>query len=105
MRAVVLLFLLWAGAQPAHAHDMWANGFPVPAFVKSACCGPEDVHRYLPGSIFLDNKGWHIPGYNQPVPADHVTFPSADGYEYAFFKTYPDGSQTQVYCIFLIPTM
>jgi len=34
-----------AAAGPAGAHDFWANGEPVPAWVKSSCCGPQDVHR------------------------------------------------------------
>jgi hypothetical protein len=29
----------------AHAHDSWSDGKPVPAWVKNACCRPDDVPR------------------------------------------------------------
>jgi hypothetical protein len=38
------LLALCAGNR-AYAHDQWANGDPVPAWVKRACCGPHDIHH------------------------------------------------------------
>ena len=50
-RVSSLITALTAGlalfASAAHAHDRWDNGEPVPAWVKTECCGPRDAHHLL----------------------------------------------------------
>ena len=48
MRKAALIPLL-ALAGPAAAHDVWADGSPVPAWVKSSCCGPAAHHACRSG--------------------------------------------------------
>ena len=40
--AFVASSLVIAGA--AQAHDAWRNGDPIPAWVKSSCCGSSEAH-------------------------------------------------------------
>ena len=37
--------------QTAHAHDSWDNGEQVPVWVKTVCCGPNDVHHLRPEQV------------------------------------------------------
>src|SRR5262249_12272909 len=98
MRALIVTALLTAAA-PALAHDQWANGNPVPPWVKASCCGPEDVHHLTHAEVHAMAGGWHVDGLRQ-VGADGRRLPSQDGDYWIFYKNFPDGSQTPVYCFF-----
>jgi len=101
--ALPLLTLAMAG--PAAAHDQWANGEPVPAWVKRACCGPDDAHHLSPEQVHFSTSGWRVDGYNGVIP-NGAEQPSPDGSYWIFYRTYSDGSQTNVYCFFVpIPSM
>ena len=56
-------------AQPAFAHDQWSNDTDVPAWVKSSCCGPEDVHHLTAQQVHAMADGWHIDGYKGVLEA------------------------------------
>ena len=88
-----------------HAHDKWADGSPVPAWVKQYCCGPSDIHHYRYDEVKITAKGFVLPDYPKVIPADdklHV-FKSEDGDYWAFFATYADGTKSDVYCLFAPP--
>lgn len=82
------------------AHDTWANNTPVPSWVKAACCGPIDIHNLtLEGRVVFEvTNGWRIEGLNNVVPRER-TFPSQDGYSYAFYKS--GGPSVFVDCLFI----
>lgn len=104
----LIVALLFAG--PALAHDRWKNGDPVPAWIKSSCCGPNDVHLLDPSQITRDaaddyvvNDGGHV----FRIKADKA-LPSQDGYSWIFYnanqancQTEQDGMQPCVYCFFV----
>jgi hypothetical protein len=95
----VLLLAVLLSASRAHAHDEWADGSPVPPWVKASCCGPEDVHHLTSTQVHAMPDGWHVEGYKQVV-AYGRELPSQDGDYWIFYKNYPDGTQTPVYCFF-----
>jgi len=43
--------------------------------------------------------GWHVEGYRDVLPYGKE-LPSQDGDYWIFYKNYPDGTQTPVYCFF-----
>ena len=103
MRAAVSLIaagaLIAAMMGDARAHDQWADGSPVPQWVKAACCGPEDVHHLRDDQVHLRSDGWHIDGVHEVVPIGKE-LPSPDGTYWVFYKNKEDGSQTPIYCFF-----
>jgi hypothetical protein len=38
-------------AATASAHDYWADGKPIPNWVKASCCGPADAHHLRPDQV------------------------------------------------------
>ena len=86
-------------ATGASGHEKWADGSPVPAWVKKSCCGPEDVHHLMPSQVHRMADGWHVDGYNEVLPYGKE-LPSADGDYWIFYRTLQDGSQSVVYCFF-----
>jgi len=69
----------------AHAHEHWNNGEQVPAWVKTACCGPNDVHHLRPEQIRRNAAGEYVVDiYPWPIPA-HMALPSQDGDYWLFF--------------------
>jgi hypothetical protein len=89
------------GAAPALAHDLWANGDPVPAWVKSACCGPADAHRLRPDQVAQNARGdYVVDGYREPLPA-RIALPSQDGNYWIFYRENLDGSRSAVFCFFV----
>jgi hypothetical protein len=101
--ALVLGLILWTiftFTPPAHAHDTWSNGKAVPDWVKSSCCGPEDVHHLRPDQVHRDGEFYTIDGYRQPIRADSA-IPSQDGEYWIFYAEHEDGSQSNVYCFFV----
>lgn len=85
-----------------HAHDTWSNGQPVPAWVKRYCCGPEDVHHLTPAQVTAGPNGWIIEGYPAPIPYGTEQV-SQDGDYWAFWRVYPNGEVSPVFCFFAPP--
>jgi hypothetical protein len=85
----------------ALGHTQWANGDPVPAWIKSACCGPRDSHRLDPSQVSEDSTGYVVQteGMTLHVRRDH-TLPSQDGEYWIFYSpdVRPDPS---VFCFFI----
>ena len=96
--------LLFAGALsvgPAQAHDYWSNGRAVPAWVKAACCGPEDVHHLTPDQVHRISDGYYmVDGYNRPGPVSSA-LPSQVGDYWIFYRDNLGGTQSGVYCFFV----
>jgi hypothetical protein len=84
----------------AHAHDRWYNGEPVPAWVKTVCCGPNDVHHLRPEQVSRNAAGdYEVDIYPFPIPA-RMALPSQDGeYWLFFYKDY--GLDGMVRCFFV----
>jgi hypothetical protein len=87
---------------PAGAHEQWANGEPVPSWIRASCCGPEDVHHLQASQVHALPDGWHVDGYHQVI-AYGREFLSEDGEYWIFYRDYDDGRQTPVYCFFAPP--
>lgn len=85
----------------AQAHDVWADGRVVPAWVKAACCGPEDVHHLRPEQVHrISDDYYMVDGYNQRIPVRNA-LPSQDGDYWIFYRDNVGGSQSGVYCFFV----
>jgi hypothetical protein len=84
----------------AHAHDQWDNGEPVPTWVKTVCCGPNEVHHLRPEQVRRNAIGDYVVDiYPFPIPA-RVALPSQDGDYWLFF--YEDyGIYGRVRCFFV----
>jgi hypothetical protein len=95
-RAVVISAML--AVSPAKAHDFWSNGDPVPPWVKSVCCGPQDVHHLRAGAVHVMADGYHIDGLDIVISTDRA-LPSPDGTYWAFWNPVLEPSPT-VYCFF-----
>ncbi len=97
-RAVVVAMLL--GATKAHSHDHWANGAPIPSWVKQRCCnGDEAVDLGGVGIVHPLSKdgvvvAYKVDGFNDPVQAAR-TFPSQDGEVWAFLHN------MTIWCLFV----
>ena len=87
-------------ASPAMGHDNWANGQPIPAWVKSYCCGPEDVHHIPASAIHVMADGYHIDGIQTVVPIEHA-LPSQDGDYWGFW--FPSAEPDPVIFCFFAP--
>jgi hypothetical protein len=54
----------------ANAHEYWANGEPIPAWVKTECCGPKDAHHLRPDQVRRNEAGDYVVDiYPDPIPA------------------------------------
>ena len=95
LRLVVLASLL---ASPAVAHDFWANGEPVPPWVKASCCGPNDVHKIPASAISIQADGYHISGLTTVVPMAKA-LPSPDGFYYGFWNEAGEPNPV-IFCFF-----
>lgn len=85
--------------QGARAHDEWSNGEPVPSWVKRQCCGVADAHHLQPEQVHVTPEGYRVDGYAQVLP-ERQRQPSPDGSWWVFYRDYPDGSQSGVFCFF-----
>lgn len=103
MLMVLGLLVLMIGTGPGFPHDKWADGSPVPPWVKAACCGPADAHELRPDQVHEGKDGIHIDGYPDLIPYSEV-LPSQDGSIWAFYRQIPttDGSVqfSKIYCFF-----
>jgi hypothetical protein len=97
---VLALAIALALFRTAHAHDRWDNGEPVPAWVKTVCCGPNDVHHLRPEEVRRNAAGdYEVDIYPFPIPA-RMALPSQDGeYWLFFYKDY--GLDGMVRCFFV----
>ena len=92
-------FLL--GAAPAVAHDQWANGKAVPAWIRSACCGSGGRASSPARSGLANARGdYVVEGYHEPLAA-RFALPSQDGEYWIFYRDNLDGSQSAVFCFFV----
>jgi hypothetical protein len=115
------LLLLLSATIPTNAHDQWANGDPIPAWIKSHCCNGEEAHNLtkemgvterdvkareggamivVPGSDPTTRYIYYrVKGFNNEVVAAQV-FPSQDGNIWAF---YAQGGppQASIWCLFV----
>jgi hypothetical protein len=82
----------------ALGHDKWANGNPVPTWVKSACCGPDEAHHLDLSQVRKVKSGWRVEGITNIVPEDRV-YPSQDGQVWGFWS--PDNADAFVQCLFV----
>jgi hypothetical protein len=99
-RSVFAVAATLALFQIAQAHEQWANGDRVPAWVKAVCCGPNDVHHLRPDQVSRNSAGDYVVDiYPFPIPA-HMALPSQDGDYWLFF--YDDyGLNGMVRCFFV----
>ena len=65
-RAIAVAGLLLTS--PANAHTRWADGTPVPEWVRNACCGPSDVHHLTAQQVRLTPEGYRVDGIQDLVP-------------------------------------
>lgn len=93
------LALLLALAAPAHSHERWGDGSAVPPWVKSACCGPKDVHVIDSSTVHAVRGGYLIDGLILVIP-EARTFDSLDGQTWAFFTA--GTPNAYVHCLFLV---
>lgn len=102
---LTLALVLSCEPRRASAHDAWANGEPIPPWIKKACCGPEDAHHLKPEQVQFTSGGWKVEGYHALIP-NGAELPSPDGSYWIFYRTFSDGTQSSVYCFFVpIPSM
>ena len=85
---------------PVIAHERWADGSPIPAWVGQYCCSVADAHQLTVSQIYRVEGGWRAAGYNHLIPDDRV-LPSQDGYVWLFYRTLDDGYQSTVTCFFV----
>lgn len=98
-KAAILTVLALLGGQ-ACAHDVWANGKTIPAWVKEACCGPADAHHLRPDQVHrVSDAYFEVDGYFRPIPVRDA-LPSQDGEYWIFYKDNKSGGQTGVFCFF-----
>jgi hypothetical protein len=99
MKAILPAACLFAN--PAVAHDYWSNGEPAPPWVKSQCCGLQDVHRLHPGAVHIQADGYHIYGIKTVIPVGRA-LPSPDGSYWAFRNPVGEPEPVIIFC-FLAP--
>jgi hypothetical protein len=96
-------------ALPACAHDQWANGAPIPDWVKASCCGPADAHHLTSDQVHRDGDYYRVDGFLRPIPIA-VALPSQDGDYWIFYRDKDgapgingagSGGQSGVYCFFV----
>jgi hypothetical protein len=99
MRAVAaaIAFALVAGG--ARAHDQWADGKPIPQWVKSSCCGPDEAHHLRPDQVHrISDDTYAIDGERHLIVPAKDALPSQDGDYWIFYRAaeYPI-----VHCFFV----
>jgi len=102
-RSIIPLAAALALFQTADAHDRWGNEEPVPPWVETECCGPNDAHHLRPDQVRRNAAGDYVVDiYPDPIPARRA-LPSQDGEYWLFF--YNDyGYYGTVRCFF-VPTL
>src|SRR3954451_2534120 len=101
LKHIALLACALVGrSAPVIAHDQWADGSEIPAWVSHYCCGVADAHRLTLKQIYHVEGGWRVEGYPHTIPDERV-LPSEDGHMWLFYKAYPDGYQSTPLCFFI----
>jgi hypothetical protein len=101
MRASVCAAAMLISVGAAEAHEAWADGSTIPAWVKLACCGPSDAHRLRPEQVHRVSAEYYaVDGFYSPVPARDA-LPSQDGQYWIFYKDNKSGGQTGAFCFFV----
>ena len=90
--ALVILFF-----SSADAHDKWADGSNVPAWVRASCCGPADAH--MDPQLTRTDTGYVVDGLKNEVEF-HRVLPSQDGHVWAFYNP-AAGVDAMIYCLFI----
>lgn len=72
----------------------------IPDWIKSSCCGPQDVHRLTPAQVHHTDDYYTVDGYGSRIPDSQVE-PSQDGNYWIFYRDDGGGSQSGVYCFFI----
>lgn len=109
MKYLLIILFLCVSHKPLQAHDQWANGQPIPEWIKKYCCGPQDVHMYRPSDVKVTWKGYKLPDYPHIIPFKRDGFPavdwdkSEDGMYWAFWTKYSENSYSSIYCFFIPP--
>ncbi|SEE49465.1 hypothetical protein SAMN05519104_6298 [Rhizobiales bacterium GAS188] len=88
-----------AACDAACAHDQWADGTRVPAWVKKYCCGPEEAHLLDVGQVHRVVGGYRIDGLEGLVVPERV-YPSQDGQVWAFYNG-GFGPNALIRCLFI----
>jgi hypothetical protein len=97
----ILTIPLLLVASTANAHDVWSNGKAVPAWIKAACCGPQDVHHLRPDQVHrISDDFYAVDGYSTLIPA-RIALPSQDGDYWIFYDDNQNGRQSMVFCFFV----
>ncbi len=101
MRVMVSVPILLLSLGAAEAHDVWANGTPIPKWAKDSCCGLADAHHLRPDQVHrVSDEYYEVDGYYRRVAVADA-LPSQDGEYWIFYKDNPSGSQTGVFCFFV----
>lgn len=122
LSSVGLALLLTASFQvsAAKAHDEWANGKPVPDWVKQSCCGPADAHHLRPDQVHDEGDYYIVDGYEGRINKRSTQIlPSQDGSYWIFYRDKgvsctpgwtggvatqycsDQGDQSNIYCFFV----
>jgi hypothetical protein len=84
MRLVVASFFTSLWFTSANAHDVWADGSPVPFEIKRMCCGEAEMHRFAPDQVHeIGAGGFRIDGFGIIWRQPEIS-PANDGYWYVF---------------------
>jgi hypothetical protein len=95
------LLLVVTIAPVAFAHDEWADGKPIPDWVKASCCGPADAHHLRPDQVHrVSDELYKVDGYDRLIPVAWA-LPSQDGDYWIFYRGEGGGGQSGVYCFFV----
>ena len=94
---------LLLAAPAARAHDTWANGEPVPAWVKAECCTQAHAHHIPNSAVHVHADGYHVDGYPYVIPFAQAR-PSPDGSTWLFYTTYRAGTPDMPLCFFVPPS-
>lgn len=111
------------GTTSAGAHNQWADGSAIPAWVKASCCGPADAHHLRPDQVHDMGDYYQIDGMRQPIMKtygpkhfpNNSILPSQDGDYWVFYKDtethqvcgyesrscYSEPAAESVYCFFV----
>jgi len=105
-RIAFVCVLFCAAMGGAQAHTTWGDDTRVPDWVRSSCCGPEDVHHLKPEQVHvIGDQGYRIDGYPDLIPFAKE-LPSQDGDFWIFYRMNGSGadvSYSPVYCFFAPP--
>src|ERR1700733_8815209 len=88
-------------AATASAHDYWADGKPIPNWVKASCCGPADAHHLRPDQCTASPTTiYEVDGYHRRLPVSQA-LPSQDRDYWIFYRDDRSDGQSGMYCFFV----